>query len=407
MSDFTYELARLQIEKLDREIKVIIVHPNYYSRNQILSYFFDQMSCFYLRIDDYTEDLDPLIKHAHELVDEQTRQGAADSVLIVDQCDLVEGSVFTDFLNDLVHYFSGRIVLFSRKTFAYLHSDHPLRSVSQIVPRDESVMLHDYATRDSRTALLEVRALGSGHVLLNGIPVDEWDGELPRNLFFYLIDKGIATRNQIFETFWPNLNTREATNVFHVTKRKISEVLKLDLTYYSSGFYRISPEIELSYDVSLFAGMLQGSVVAPPEEAGRLLERAIWLYRGGFLTSIDARQNLWVEKRRQELMQSYGDALIAFGKLQEENNEIESALGCYVRASATNRQREDLAGSIMTLYMKLNMHDDALKTYQALESEILNSLGISPAQWLQDLAADIREREIIEKKREQNRLKNV
>ena len=40
----------------------------------------------------------------------------------------------------------------------------------------------------------------------------------------------MVTRDEIFETFWPGLPTKEATNVFHVTKRKISERLGYELT---------------------------------------------------------------------------------------------------------------------------------------------------------------------------------
>ena len=72
----------------------------------------------------------------------------------------------------------------------------------------------------------------------------------------------MVTRAEIFQTFWPNLTTREATNVFHVTKRKISEVLGTELTVYGSSFYHISPQIQLSYDVSLFNQLVQDSDTA-------------------------------------------------------------------------------------------------------------------------------------------------
>ncbi|NJL95427.1 MAG: hypothetical protein HC915_17740, partial [Anaerolineae bacterium] len=129
---------------------------------------------------------------------------------------------------------------------------------TRFLPADERWMLWDYARGNERDSngsemtLLEVRAFGAGRVQLNGQAVVSWDGILPRSLFFFLVDKGLATRTEIFNTFWPNLSVREATNVFHVTKRKISEVLGIDLTVYMSGFYHISPKIHLSYDVALF-----------------------------------------------------------------------------------------------------------------------------------------------------------
>jgi two-component SAPR family response regulator len=217
--------------------------------------------------------------------------------------------------------------------------------------------------------------------------VDNWDGTLPRALFFYLIDRGMTTRSEIFDTFWPNLSVREATNVFHVTKRKISEMLGVDLTVYWSGFYHISSQIDLQYDVALFTEQLQQADVAVRDERERLLTRALSLYKGSFLTSLDME---WTERRRQELIQTYGESLIGLAKVVESTGKKREALGLYVRAVATNRQREDLARSIMQLYQGLGMYADALRTYEHLETELDRSLGVSPARSLQELAVSIR-----------------
>src|SRR5260370_15199033 len=144
-------------------------------------------------------------------------------------------------------------------------------------------MLPRFGAQRADRALLEVYALGLGHASINGRKIDRWDGALPRSLFFYFIDRGMVTRDEIFQTFWPTLSIREATNVFHVTKRKISEILGFDLTVYWSGFYRISPDIDLYYDVVKFVEDVQNSVVANDHDGIQLLERAIDLSRGLFL----------------------------------------------------------------------------------------------------------------------------
>jgi two-component SAPR family response regulator len=136
---------------------------------------------------------------------------------------------------------------------------------------------------------------------------------------------------------------------------------------------------------------MQQSAVESKTAAQSLLSRAIHLYRSDFLTSLDLKTNPWVQGRRDELSQLYGEALFAQGKLVEQSGNVEVALGLFIRASALNRQREDLAGIIMGLYRDLGMLNDALLTYERIEFEISTTLGISPAQWLQDLAANIRE----------------
>jgi DNA-binding SARP family transcriptional activator len=162
----------------------------------------------------------------------------------------------------------------------------------------------------------------------------------------------------------------------------------MDLTTYWSGFYRISPRINLSYDVVLFSEVLQQSAIAPVDEVEALLSRAATLYQGDFLSAMD---NGWVHNRRSELSQSYGEALASLAKTREDEGQFEHALGLYLRAVAHNRQREDLIGSIMGLYRQMNMHADALHVFGRFERELRSELGVEPAPHLQDLARSIRD----------------
>jgi hypothetical protein len=135
---------------------------------------------------------------------------------------------------------------------------------------------------------LEVYALGRGHALVNGAQITNWDGALPRNLFFYFLDRPLVTRDEIFETFWPELSVKEATNVFHVTKRKISERISMkvntpgsyELTQYNGGFYLPSEKIVRHYDVADFQEAIERALVARDErEEETLLRRAINSYK--------------------------------------------------------------------------------------------------------------------------------
>src|SRR6185436_12766505 len=128
---------------------------------------------------------------------------------------------------------------------------------------------------------LEVYGFSGGSVFMNGLPVESWDGPLPRNLFYYFVDHPMVTRDELFETFWPELPTKEATNVFHVTKRKISERLGFELTAYSGGFYRPSGQMAVHYDVRNFETLL-GAVSFEDEELTEVPPAwysAIHLYR--------------------------------------------------------------------------------------------------------------------------------
>lgn len=386
MADLLREIAIRQLDNVSPSKRLVIIHPNYSRQHLLLNIVSRDHSSIYVRLNGSQLTKEELRHQLEESLSQQEGQLKAAAYLVLDEADRADPDALEGFVNDLLNDTKGQVILVTRNVPAFIRNQAHIREQAVFVPADPSLMLSDYAQQDGNMALLEVRALGSGHVLLNGRRVDNWDGTLPRALFFYLVDRGMTTRAEIFETFWPNLSTREATNVFHVTKRKISEVLGVDLTVYWSGFYRIAPNIDLRYDAALFTEMLQDSAVATPEDATRLLTYAVSLCQGEFLNSIDME---WAKKRRLEMVQNYGEALIALGKLKEQVGKPEEALGLYVRASATNPQREDLARSIMLLYRQLGMFDDAIATYRRLEIELENTLGVSPARNLQELLAEI------------------
>jgi DNA-binding SARP family transcriptional activator len=392
MLDLIQQKALDQLHQLTPDIRLVIVHPNSLQQHRLLNPFLNEKPAVYVRFEGHGLSRSQLQAQLNAALETQLEGQALGSVrrVALDECDRALNAEFDLFLNELLNQLGseGCVLLISRTVPGVIRNDDALRHKTRFIPSDKALMLPDYASQEpGKAALLEVRALGAGHVFLNGRVVDNWDGTLPRALFFYLVDRGMTTRGEIFETFWPNLSTREATNVFHVTKRKISEVLGIDLTVYWSGFYHISQQIDLIYDSALFAEKIQDSAVADTSEAAYLLASALELYRGDFLTSLDMP---WVHRRRQELVQTYGEALIGLAKVKENAGEPRVALGYYLRAAVTNPQREDLARSIMTLYRGLHMPDDALRTYERLEDELMSKLGISPSKPLQELAEEIR-----------------
>lgn len=390
MHSLSYRLAAQQLREIDSDVRLVVIHPNYGHQHLILSELLDEDHFAYIRLDGKSLSRSEVDHQLQQALVEQLGDSSLANLryLVLDECDCMADDGLGSFVTDtLAKLDGGRLVMVTRQPPAAVVESESLRSQTAFIPVDESLMLWDYARRTTeRPHLLEVRALGTGRVLLNGRSVDSWDGVLPRSLFFYLVDKGMTTRNDIFETFWPNLSVREATNVFHVTKRKISEVLGVDLTIYWSGFYRISPDIELSYDVVQFSELLQSSVIEPAESAASMLRRAVSLYRDDFLMALNAD---WVENRRRELRQSYSEALIGLAKAVEEQGNFDEALGLYLRALKMNPQREDVAHTIMQVYQDSGYHADAMAVYRRLEDELQRNLGVSPARHLRELAQEL------------------
>ena len=255
-----------------------------------------------------------------------------------------------------------------------------------------------FTVEDEPKPQVEVYAFGRGHVLVDGIEIETWDGALPRNLFFYFLDNPLTTRNEIFQIFWPNLGVKEATNVFHVTKRKITERISAvldqeescELTKYSSGFYMPSEKVVRHYDVNAFERAMEQALMSnDPHERKLLYRQAIELYKAPFLQTIDMP---WVNQRRQGLQLMYADALIGLAHIYKEQNQSEAALGLFVRALKEVPQREDIHRAVMALYAEQGRTEDAVAQFDALNSYLRKTVKIKPSADTQALYESITNR---------------
>jgi len=224
---------------------------------------------------------------------------------------------------------------------------------------------------------LEVFSLGNGAVWYEGRLITKWDGPLTRRLFYYLLDRGPVSRLQIFDTFWPSLPTREATNVFHVTKRKMNETLGCDATDYNERHYRIGDHVPLYYDVTIFEQTLIVAETANEDTAVAALERAVWLYRQPFLSS-DITP--WIVARRTELRDKYVNALVSLARAYQSRRSEELALMYYLRAIREAPLREDLYAQAMTIYADTNDKQTAVALYETLRTRLAEQLQIAPGR---------------------------
>ncbi len=406
----TFTHAQEQLRSLPRHLVLAILHPDFHGQNRLLAQPLVESpaKAVFVNLPQPDLPLTRLIADLQEafatqlgvtlpahtsptdtaaaLAEAMAEQGGI--TVIISAYDYARQEEATPFIQALVSQLQegSRLILGTRELPMLLLGTPELRQRTAIIPVNPNKMMLDYVHLLDKK-VLEVRALGPGRVLINGRLISHWDGVLPRTLFFYFVDRGMTTRDEIFQTFWPNLNTREATNVFHVTKRKISEILGTDLTVYWSGFYRISPELELHYDVVKFAEAVQNAAVATDDEALLLLHNAIDLYRGPLLSTLE---QTWIGQRRSELAGSYAEALAVLARLYARQNEQQNALGFFLRATAANPQREDLVRHIMELYHKMGEPAEALRAFDRLKDELKRSLDVSPDPQPQMLADTIR-----------------
>ena len=190
-------------------------------------------------------------------------------VLFLDELDRVpQNADFREFMNALVENLpeNAQLAVNSRLLtyepwINWVNSDEAV--VLGTAHRRNNLM---FTKEETPKPQLEIYAFGRGHAISNGREIRSWDGALPRNLFFYFIDNPLVTRDQIFEIFWSKLSIKDATNVFHVTKRKITERSRYrSMTARIMNLRRIPPDF--TFRATKSCGITMSSTLSKPLKA--------------------------------------------------------------------------------------------------------------------------------------------
>lgn len=346
-------------------------------------------------LDDLGTSLQAALQTYHDGVDIDMKSVRT---VVLDHVDAVPPDKLTAFLKASLHQLhdDGLFVLYGRTLPHGLLADESLQSLVRILPAESAVQNTDVAKEESAgeasiaSHRIEVYAFNGGRVLVDGRPVEDWGGALPYNLFFYIIDKAMVKRQDIFDAFWPDFNPKEATNVFHVTKRKVRKTLyDVEMTRYSNGFYRVSPDVEVYYDVMHFSQLVQDAGMLEGDAQIAKYEQAVRLVRNRFLHHSD---ETWIKERRRQLEYTVSEVLIELADVKRAAGLLDAALGWYIRALSMNDAREDVVLKIMSVYLALNAPADALTVYNRLRKHLGDEYGVLPGKPLRDLAEEARAR---------------
>lgn len=251
----------------------------------------------------------------------------------------------------------------------------PRMSWISMMAKQRGIMLNDaqiirenfYHLRTRSDEVIEVFALGPGFVLLNDEPIDTWEGHLPRLLFFYALDRPAITRSEICAAFWPDLDSDQAVNVFHVTKRRLHKALNVDVLIHEDGYYRMAPNLRVEYDVSDFVSqLLYGRDIENPERY-TALQNALDIYTNPFLRG---HSDPWIEARRADFQIGYLEALAQMADFKVQANQPEQALRLLQKAIQVNDSQEVLHRNVMNLYIGLGRRSEAVSHFRKLERSL-------------------------------------
>jgi DNA-binding SARP family transcriptional activator len=234
-----------------------------------------------------------------------------------------------------------------------------------VLLEDEQIIDKDfYGVPNNGENAMEIYALGPGFVISGNEAVDNWEGHLPRLLFFFALDRPIVTRSEICQAFWPELDPDQAVNVFHVTKRRLHKALDTDVLVHQDGYYRVNPDMPVYYDAVEFVSLLMRARTTEDETTRmEAWQRASELYRGPFL---QGHNDDWIQERRYDFCFGYLEALTGMANIWLSRDRQEQALALLQKALTEDNQREDLHRQIMELYTRLGRRSEAAAHYKRL-----------------------------------------
>ncbi len=252
--------------------------------------------------------------------------------------------------------------------------------------REARPMLEREATEYSAgvytpTLSLRVLTLGQEVIERDGVPIrlSEWRSAAARELFLYLLFSGPQSRSEIGLIFWPDGSPEQVRANFHTTLHRARQPLGADVIVYQNEQYSLNPEIDIRCDAHELVRWTSQARLLPPRDAraADLWRRAVDLYRGDFLPSLDAE---WVIYERERLRGLYLEALAGSGHCARARKDFQAALGWYAKALNIDPYREDIHRAVMRCYQEMGERSQVLIYYNEVRRLLNDELGVEPSE---------------------------
>ncbi len=198
-----------------------------------------------------------------------------------------------------------------------------------------------------------------------------------RELLYWLYFIGPKRGEEIKLHFWRDHTSAKAKSALATMKYRLNQILG-EVILYEDGWYQINPTFKIISDAHRFEKISQETRVSPIDDIRTedLLLKALELYNGDFLIEFDAN---WIAILRDKYHQYFIDILIRLSQCALNRGD-ESAIAYAQWAIRENDFNELAYLQLIDVFAKLNRVDNAIQTYQSLETHLMTELGVSISQ---------------------------
>lgn len=245
------------------------------------------------------------------------------------------------------------------------------------------------ATINQDTLRLRVLTLGQDVVERDGVRVanTNWRASSARELFFYLLFCGPASKENIHLEFWPDSSPDRARSRFHTTLYRARQALGENFIIFQEDedCYLLNPETEIWCDAREVEALTTQARLLSPRDArtADLWRKAVELYKGDFLLSMDRE---WVYDRREMLREAYIEALIGMGECARARGDFRAALSAFKQALDQEPYREDINRAIMISYADLGDKHQIATHMDKFRELLRQDLAVEPSPETIELA---------------------
>ncbi|NDJ85244.1 MAG: tetratricopeptide repeat protein [Chloroflexi bacterium] len=267
-----------------------------------------------------------------------------------------------------------------------LDQPHTLELLAREVRQlEEAFIFNDDSTPEMAATLeqtfsLRVLTLGSERVERDGeeIAVSAWRSTTARELFLYLLFNGTASRETLSLVFWPDSSASRVRSNFHTTLHRARRALGENVIQFIEGDYQLNPAVRVWCDAIQLEQIVSRARALSPRDARSedLWQKALRLYQGEFLQSMDAE---WTSHLRERYQACYHETLAGLGRCAQARSHYREAIQYFRKALEHSPYREELHRLVMQCYADLEERQKIINYYDEMKAYFEETLAIDPS----------------------------
>jgi DNA-binding SARP family transcriptional activator len=232
-----------------------------------------------------------------------------------------------------------------------------------------------------QVAHLKIQAFGKALVWVDGklVTTSKWKTASVRSLFFFFLTASRpATKEEIGEALWPELNTPQLNLRFKNELYRLRHALGHDVIRFDNDLYSFNRLLDYDYDVENFTIALAKTNSADSDKEKMLhLREATMLRAGPYLQDIDAT---WVLPEREFLDNACMNAWLELAEYYHQDGELKAALKACQDALKIDSSREDIHCLAMQLHAEKGDRLGIIWQYQACREALRSELDVDPSK---------------------------